>query len=187
MKHKDTTWTKYDELVLVSFGQFQIGFLSTKVDAIKQLCSFKVLVSERKYESIGWLFHNNCHLGWLQAIEVQPKVGSAYFNMAPQVEPETPLSFEVISDQPLPKEITSLSHHSCLFPENIAPYCTIFRRLRPNRIKVCPLTKTIALHESLKQFLRTEEALISNSHTRSLSSSFPTPALDFEHKEIHFC
>ena len=73
----------YNELVLASFGSFQIAVLSAKTNVGMQFCSAKIGVARREYESRGWLFHQNYHLGWLQAIAVEPLENSGPFKIAP--------------------------------------------------------------------------------------------------------
>ena len=162
----------YDELVLASFGQFQIAVLSTKADVITRFCSTKLPAAKREYESIGWLFNKNYHLGWLQAIEVQPLENSGLFKIMPRLGVAIPLSFEVRSDQPLPQVISSLSCFSCIFPETISPYWAIFREMRPRYVKVFAFNQTASIPETLRQFMKAEEAFVTENRQHLVQVPF---------------
>ncbi|MDJ0706622.1 MAG: hypothetical protein QNJ46_25405 [Leptolyngbyaceae cyanobacterium MO_188.B28] len=161
-----------DELVLASFGQFQIGVLSTQTKAVNQFCLGKALIARRQYESIGWLFHKDCHLGWIQALEIQPLENPGPFKIAPRLGAAIPTSFEVRSERPLPEAISDLSCFSCLVPEEISPYCTVFRKMRPRYVKAFAFTAPTAMAKTLRQFMQAEEAFVAENRQRLVQVPF---------------
>ena len=166
----------YNELVMASFGQFQIGVLSAQTNAIRQFCpaktSAKTAVAMREYDSIGWLFQHNYHLGWLQAVAVEPLENPGPFKITPRLGVAIPLSFEVRSDHPLPPAITSLSCFSCKFPETISPYYAIFRKMRPRYVKVFPFSGTATMPQTLRQFIKAEATFVTENRQNLVQVPF---------------
>lgn len=149
----------FNEVAIADFGPFQIAVPTKTVLINQRIFSTQVPIPQRHYQSQGWLIYNGRFVTAIEALTV----GSIFsqdssFKPIQRIAPATPISFEVKSAQPLPKQLTNQATFAFELPDADFPFFNVFRHVQPQFVKVYPFRDITHLSTQVKQFLA-EKAL----------------------------
>ncbi|NEQ53539.1 MAG: hypothetical protein F6K11_25950 [Leptolyngbya sp. SIO3F4] len=135
----------FNEIVVASFEGFQIAIPSGKEVIPRKIFSSWVPLPQRIYDSKGVLIWNGRSFFSLSEL----RISNLFKRPSPfpeirRLAKGIPISFEVRSQKPLPLGIKKHATLSCCFLEETTIYHSIFRNIRPQRVKVIPCWKNWA-------------------------------------------
>lgn len=161
----------FDEVAIADFGPFQIAVLTHTTLVNRRLFSAQMPVSQRHYQSQGWLIYDGQVIAALECLTL----GSIFSEASPftpiqRMAPALPISFEVQSSQPLPTQVSRQATFTCELQGTDFPFHSIFRQICPRFVRVYPFGKTLTLSAALstqvKQLLAEESLFIANNYFR---------------------
>ena len=161
MTRSDVNPTKlsFDEVAIADFGPFQIAVLTTTHTVHRPLLSVPIPVTERVYQTRGYLIRDRQIIASLSGLEIGA-IGSEHplFKPIQRLAPAVALAFEARSTRPWPRQVVSQSVLTCQLPESHRPYRAVFRQVQPRFVRIYPFAGLAALTEQVKA-LQTEETL----------------------------
>ena len=156
----------FNEVAIADFGPFQIAVPTKTTLVNKRIFSVRVPVSQRHYQSQGWLIHNGQIIAALEKLILGSVcVENSPFKPIQRLAPAIAISFEVKSAQPLPIQLSTNATFTCKIPDADFPFYSIFHQARPRFVRVYPFGEIVSLPAQVKRLL-TEEALFikNNAH-----------------------
>ena len=138
----------FNEIVIASFGHFQIAIPSGKKIVSQKIFSSWIPLPQRVYDNKGVLVWNRRSFFSLSEL----KISNLFQKPSPFPELKRlakgiPVSFEVRSQTPLPSDIKNYAILSCSFLEETTIYHSVFQNISPQRVKILPCWKNSAFIE----------------------------------------
>ncbi|MEL6552050.1 MAG: hypothetical protein AAFQ63_01115 [Cyanobacteria bacterium J06621_11] len=157
----------FNEVAIADLNQFQIAVLTTTQKTRRQLFSAEISVSERVYQSQGWLIHNQrivAHFDNLEIGLIFPK--DSPFKVSRRIAVAVPIAFEVRSTQHLPLEVRARATLVCELPKADFPYHSVFRQILPRFVKIYDYRENCSLLDQVRDMLAAMDVFVSQNYDR---------------------
>lgn len=149
----------FDEVAIAKFSGFQIAIPSSTHTVPRKIFSTWVPLPKRLYHTKGGVIWDKQLSFSLSELRIQNLFSkSSIFPELRRLAVGVPISFEVQSSEPLPRNICQQAMLTCRMPEGENIYHSVFRDVTPKFVKIFPRQSIMHLTDQIGFFSMLRES-----------------------------
>ena len=143
----------FNEVAIAQFSDFQIAIPSTTHTIPRKIFSTWVPLPKRLYHTKGGVIWDKQLSFSLSELRIQNLFSkSSIFPELKRLAVGVPISFEIQSSGPLPRNICRRAMLTCQISEKEDTYCSVFRDVPPQFVKIFPCQSIMHLTDQIDFF-----------------------------------
>ncbi|MEM9567937.1 MAG: hypothetical protein AAF974_06475 [Cyanobacteria bacterium P01_E01_bin.34] len=151
----------FSQVVVANLKYCQIAIPTTTQLVAKRIFSTPVDIPERIYAAEGWMIVDGQTAATIQSLQISPLGGdNSPFSVHPHLGPAVPITFEAVRLKALPASISSEATFVCKLPDEIRPFYSMFRQVKPRFVRVYPFGSARSLTDIVQSFLIEEKDFV---------------------------